>query len=73
MITNLSFDAFLQNVSADFHSIVPYDKQKDKIALLDLGKTNPVFTETTYSNMELFEKFIEDTRKAAGANTCWWL
>lgn len=67
MISQLSFDAFLQNVSSDFHSIVPFDKKKDKIAALDLSKQNNNFTEGIYSDMEVFEKFIDDTRVASGA------
>ena len=67
MINQLSFDAMLENLSRDFHPIVPFNKKHDKVALLDLSKANPLFTETIYSDMDQFEKFIESSRKQSGA------
>ena len=67
MINQLSFDAMLENLSRDFHPLVPFDKKTDKVALLDLSKANPLFTEGIYSDMDQFEKFIENSRKQSGA------
>lgn len=62
MTSQISFDAFLQNISLDFHPIVPFDQKKDKVAVLDLSKQNASFTDDIYSDMEVFEKFIDDAR-----------
>jgi murein DD-endopeptidase MepM/ murein hydrolase activator NlpD len=67
MINQLSFDAMLENLSRDFHPIVPFNKQSDKVALLDLSKTNPLFTEKIYSDMDQFENFLESYRQQSGA------
>ena len=67
MISNLFFEGMLEKNAYDFHSLVPFDKSTDKVALLDLGKTNSLFTETIYSDMVLFNKFIEENRKQTGA------
>ena len=67
MISNLAFDALLQNISPDFHSLVPFDKKKDKVAPLDLSKQNTAFNQTIYGDMSVFEQYIEDTRRKAGA------
>ena len=39
MINQLSFDAMLENLSRDFHPLVPFNRKTDKVALLDLSKT----------------------------------
>lgn len=67
MTKQLPFDAMLENISSDFHPLVPFDKKTDKVALLDLSKANSLFTEDIYSDMERFEKFIEQERIKSGA------
>lgn len=53
----------LQNHSNDFHTVVPFNKATDKIAALDLSKSNAAFTEDIYSDEEKFEAFINNERK----------
>ena len=67
MISNLSFEGMLEKNSFDFHSLVPFSKATDKVALLDLSKSNSLFTQRIYSDMDLFENFIEENRKKTGA------
>jgi murein DD-endopeptidase MepM/ murein hydrolase activator NlpD len=67
MINQLSFAALLENLSSDFHPLVPFDSKNDKVALLDLSKTNSLFTEAIYSDMVQFEEFLAKRRKESGA------
>jgi murein DD-endopeptidase MepM/ murein hydrolase activator NlpD len=67
MINQVSFDNFLENISRDFHPLVPFDKVKDKIALLDLAKTNSAFNESIYTDMDVFENYIAGKRESSGA------
>ena len=57
----------LQNHSNDFNDVVPFNKITDKIAALDLSKTNTSFTEDIYSDEEKFEAFINQERKKNNA------
>ena len=57
----------LQNHSNDFHTVVPFNNSTDKIAALDLSKSNTAFTEDIYSNEEKFEAFINNQRKKNNA------
>ncbi|CAN5718232.1 hypothetical protein BH11BAC4_BH11BAC4_12700 [soil metagenome] len=52
----------------EFHPVVLFNKRTDKIAALDLSKTNTAFTEAVYSSTETFIDFIDQQRKNAAAD-----
>ncbi|MBS1496206.1 MAG: peptidoglycan DD-metalloendopeptidase family protein [Bacteroidetes bacterium] len=64
--TNRLIQVLKSNVS-DFHSIVSFDKKKDKIVAVDLSKTNTGFTEEIYADDKKFDAYINQKRKDAGA------
>ncbi len=59
-------DILVKNVP-HFHPVVPINPAKEKIAPLDLSKTNTSFTTSIFNDLDLFNSFIEDQHKATNA------
>lgn len=59
-------DVLLKNVP-HYHPVVSFDPTKEKVARLDLSKTNAKFNSGIYNDMQLFEAFIDEQRTSANA------
>lgn len=57
----------LQKNAPGFHPVVPFDPFRDKIASLDLSRSNESFVEGIYNNTEYFIRYIDLQRKNADA------
>jgi peptidoglycan LD-endopeptidase LytH len=57
----------LQKNSHNFRSIVNFNATKEKIAALNLSKTNTELTEEIYSNTNSFSNYIDEKRKEENA------
>jgi len=57
-------DVLIKN-APHFHPLIAFDKRKDKIANLNLSKSNEDFSVDIYNDMQLFEAFINDQRISA--------
>jgi murein DD-endopeptidase MepM/ murein hydrolase activator NlpD len=53
----------LQKHQSDFRSVVNFDPAKEKIAVIDLSKTNTELTEEIYSDTKSFSNYINEKRK----------
>ncbi len=51
----------------DFRSVVNFNPAKEKIAAIDLSKTNTSLTEEIYSDTKSFSNYINEKRKEQGA------
>jgi murein DD-endopeptidase MepM/ murein hydrolase activator NlpD len=51
----------------ELHPVIQFNEATEKITLLDLAKTNPVFTEDIYNNTDAFSTFINAQLKNANA------
>ena len=58
----------LEKHAFEFHPVILFNKATDKIASLDLAKTNTSFTEDIYSSTETFSHYIDQQRKNASAS-----
>src|SRR5688572_8287482 len=52
-------DILLKNVP-HFHPVVAFDPAKDKVATLDLSKSNQKFTPEIFNDLELFNTFLDE-------------
>jgi len=57
----------LNNHTAEFYNVVPFQIGTDKIAALDLSANNKSFTDVIYQDLELFTQYINDQRRKADA------
>ena len=57
----------LEKHAHQFHPVIPFNKETDKIISLDLSKTNTGFTEDIYNNTEAFSNYIDQQRKNSNA------
>lgn len=53
----------LEKHAFELHPVILFNKATDKIALLNLSKTNTSFSEDIYNNTETFSKYIDEQRK----------
>ncbi|MBC7866174.1 MAG: peptidoglycan DD-metalloendopeptidase family protein [Gloeobacteraceae cyanobacterium ES-bin-316] len=65
MTQNFSFLDALAKSSFDFHPVVPLDVNKQKVAVLDLSKSNKEITPEVYESTESLAAFID--QKMAGS------
>ncbi len=64
---NTVLENVLQKNQADFHAVVNFNAASEKIAALNLSKTNTALTEEIYSDTKIFSLFIEALKKETGA------
>jgi hypothetical protein len=53
--------------SVDFHKVVPFDKAKDKLMLLDFTENNTDLTDAVLLNTAKFSAYIQEKVEAASA------
>lgn len=63
---NFVYNLFLKN-KANMHPVVSFNALKEKVAPLDLSKTNGEFTSEIFNNLDLFTAFIESQHAISGA------
>ena len=63
---NFVFNLISKN-KAHLHPVVVFDPSKEKVAPLDLSKTNTTFTSEIFNNLNLFSSFIESQHAKSGA------
>lgn len=63
----VDFIKTLEKHSHEYHQVVSIDRKRDKVASVDLSKTNPSFTPDVYSNSEKLSAFIGKQREKANA------
>ena len=56
---NSALDNVLQKNQAQFHAVIEFNAAKEKIAPLNLSKTNTALTDEIYSDTKTFSIFIE--------------
>jgi murein DD-endopeptidase MepM/ murein hydrolase activator NlpD len=57
----------LEKHAFELHPVILFNKATDKIASLNLSKTNTSFSEEIYNNTETFSKYIDEQRKIHNA------
>ncbi len=57
-------DVLIKN-KVHYHPVIAFNRTKEKVASLDLSKTNLDFTSGIFNDMEAFNAFIEQQREAA--------
>src|SRR5437868_3567587 len=67
MITGHGILPILEKHRRHFHPIVPFKKEKDHIAPLDLSKHNTSFTVAIFIDTTRFSDYINEKRKEANA------
>jgi murein DD-endopeptidase MepM/ murein hydrolase activator NlpD len=67
MIAEKNLMEALQKNVPHYHPVVQADPARDKIAWLDLSRSNANFTSDIYNDFERFNGFIEEQRKKTGA------
>jgi len=67
MTENFPFLEALAKSSFDFHSVVPFDASKHKVAVLDLSKSNTEITPEVYGTTESLAAFIDQKMTSSKA------
>jgi len=67
MIPIKDFAAIIQKIAHQFHPVVPFNAENEKIALLDLSPANKNFSEKNYGSTEALSDFINGERQKSGA------
>ena len=62
-----ALENILQKNQLNFRCVVDFDTAKEKIAHIDLSKSNTDLTEEVYSNTKKFSEYIDAQRKLHGA------
>ena len=67
MIDVKDFAVIIKKVAHNFHAVVPYNRAKEKVAVLDLSPANKLFTEENYRSTAALADFINAAKEKAGA------
>ena len=57
----------LQKHATEFHQVVPFNKDRDKLVALDLSKHNDAFNESVYESTAVFSNYINEKLAAQHA------
>lgn len=56
------FNGVIEKHAADFHPVLDFNPAAERIGPIDLSKNNPAFSEKIFSDLDLFNQFIDERR-----------